>query len=219
MIIDLREIKTLWINLDSATKNAEEITQQCANYKIDNNERYPAHKIDPSDPLCVSNHPGMKPYLAGCGLSHIACIEKSLSSGPTLVLEDDALITPSYQDILEVPDNCDAVYLGVSTGCRDYISCKYDENFLRLGRMFAAHAIIYISDRYKAAALHQAKHFVYDLHYPWDISPATIQEHFLVLTPNNPYYIQSDNRESEHKWQFFTDRSIEDRKFIFNDNI
>ena len=37
MIIDLREIKTLWINLDSATKNAEEITEQCKNYKIDNN--------------------------------------------------------------------------------------------------------------------------------------------------------------------------------------
>ena len=38
MIIDLREIKTLWINLDSANKNAEEITEQCKNYKIDNNQ-------------------------------------------------------------------------------------------------------------------------------------------------------------------------------------
>jgi hypothetical protein len=53
------------------------------------------------------------------------------------------------------------------------------------------------------------------LHYPWDISPTTVQEHHLVLTPNMPFYIQSDERESEHKWQFFTDKAIEDKGHQF----
>jgi GR25 family glycosyltransferase involved in LPS biosynthesis len=157
----------------------------------------------------------MKPYLAGCGLSHIECIKKSMSCGPTLVLEDDAITTPAYQNILEVPDNCDAIYLGVSTGSPGYISNKYNENFLRIGRMLAAHAVLYISDRYKKAALEQAELFVHKLHYPWDISPSIIQEHFLVLTPNFPYYIQSDERDSEHKWQFFTDKAIQNKGYNF----
>jgi len=219
MLIDLSEIKTLWINLDSATKNAEDITEQCKKYNIKNHERYPAIKIDPNDELCKSTHPHMKPYLAGCGLSHIACIEKSLNYGPTLVLEDDACITHAYTSLLEVPDNCDAIYLGVSTGCPGYVSSRYNNNFLRIGRMLAAHAVIYVSERYKKAALEAAKHFVYDLHFPWDISPSTIQENFLVLTPNLPYYIQSDERESEHKWQFFTDKAIKDKGYKFYDNI
>ena len=42
MIIDLRETKTLWINLDKATKNADAINKQCIDYGIKNNERFPA---------------------------------------------------------------------------------------------------------------------------------------------------------------------------------
>lgn len=215
MIIDLREIKTLWINLDRATKNAEEITKQCLTHGIKNHERFPAISVDPTDPLCFSHHPHMKPYLAGCGLSHIECIKKSIVSGPTLVLEDDATTTPAYQDLLEVPDDCDAIYLGVSTGSPGYISARYNENFLRIGRMLAAHAVLYISDRYKESALQQAERFVHELHYPWDISPSVIQEHFLVLTPNLPYYVQSDERDSEHKWQFFTDKALQDKGYNF----
>jgi hypothetical protein len=217
MIIDLKETKTLWINLDRATKNAEDITKQCEKYGIKNHERFPAIVIDPSNPLCISDHPHMKPYLAGCGLSHIECIKKSIECGkPTLILEDDATITPSYEDILNLPDNCDAVYLGVSTGSPGYISKRYNDKFLRIGRMLAAHAVLYISERYKHAALEAAEHFVHNLHYPWDISPTTIQEHTLVLTPNLPYYIQSDERDSEHKWQFFTDKAIVDKGYNFN---
>jgi hypothetical protein len=216
MIIDLRETKTLWINLDRATKNADSINKQCIDYGIKNNERFPAIVVDPKDPLCQSHHPHMKPYLAGCGLSHIECIKKSIGNGPTLVLEDDATITPAYQNIIEVPDDCDAVYLGVSTGSPGYISQRYNKDYLRIGRMLAAHAVLYISERYKQAALQAAEHFVYNLHYPWDISPTVVQEHSLVLTPNLPFYIQSDERESEHKWQFFTDKAIEDKGYIFN---
>ena len=131
MIIDLQEIKTLWINLDKATKNAEEIKKQCKIYDIKNHERFPAIIVDPSDPLCNSSWPNMRSYLVGCGLSHIECIKKSLENGkPTLVLEDDATITPSYEKILEVPDDCDAIYLGVSTGYPGYISGRYNEKYL-----------------------------------------------------------------------------------------
>lgn len=215
MIIDLSTTKTFWINLDKATKNAEEINKQCEIYDIKNHERFSAIAVDPSHELCVTHHPHMQPYLVGCGLSHIECIKKSLNYGPTLVLEDDATITPAYQNLLEVPDECDAIYLGVSTGSPGYISCRYNDNFLRIGRMLAAHAIIYISERYKKAALQQAEKFVYGLRYPWDISPSTLQEHFLVLTPNLPFYIQSNERDSEHKWQFFTDQAIVDKGYKF----
>lgn len=215
MLIDLSNTKTFWINLDKATKNAEDIKIQCENYGIKNHERFPAIAVDPENPLCITQHPHMKPYLVGCGLSHIECIKKSLDYGPTLVLEDDATITPAYKNTFEVPDDCDAVYLGVSTGSPGYVSCRYNDDFLRIGRMLAAHAILYVSERYKKAALEQAEKFVYGLKYPWDISPSTIQEHFLVLTPNLPYYIQSDERESEHKWQFFTDRAIQDKNYTF----
>jgi hypothetical protein len=219
MIIDLREIKTLWINLDRATKNAESIINECNTHGVKNHERFSAICVDPSNPLCQSSHPHMHPYLVGCGLSHIECIEKSLETGPTLILEDDATITPAYNPILEVPDNCDAIYLGVSTGSPNYVSCRYNENYLRIGRMLAAHAVIYISEKYKRTTIEVAKHFVHNLKWPWDISTSTIQEKFLVLTPNLPYYIQSNERDSEHKWQFFTDKAIVDKGFHFNDNI
>lgn len=215
MKIDIRTVPVRWINLDSATANAEAVSRDLDEAKFTNHSRFPAIVTDPADPLCVSDHPHMKPYLVGCGKSHIACIEESLGRGPFLVLEDDAAVTKAFYPIINIPPDTDAVYLGSSTGNPNTMVADANGYFVRIGKMLAAHAVLYISDRYKQAVLDVAKKFVYELHHPWDIAPSTVQEHFNVLASRVPFFIQSDARTSEHKWEFFTKHKLVTRSSQF----
>lgn len=210
MVIDLREVNVRWINLDSATANAEKMEAFFQKYGFKHAVRKSACVIPPPP-----NTPPSIQHFKGCAQSHIELFE-DLTNAPTplLTLEDDVEVFPNFDPVFQVPDGTDAVYLGISTGNQNYISNRVDLQYLRIGRMLAHHAVLYLTDRYRDAVLGVAR-VCQAGNCPFDVGVSQLQEKFRVLTPNFPVFFQSDERESANKWQFFTDSPIFDRRSMF----
>lgn len=206
MIIDLREIPVVWINLDSATKNAESMKQKLT----DNGFKHSFRKSARVLPAPPNTFPSNKHYV-GCAQSHIDILDDPAYSTPLLVLEDDAEFSKDYNPIIEIPDDSDGLYLGISTGNMYYKTKRYNQNYLRISGILATHAILYITQNFKNQMSNVAKFCIHQIQQPWDLGAASIQSQFRIYTPNKPFFYQSDERESSNKWQFFTDSSLEDR--------
>ena len=214
MKIDLREIPVVWINLDTATENAKKMEKRFKKYGFKNTHRQPGLIIPPP--------PGTDKSIAhfrGCGQTHINILDNSNYSTPLLVLEDDVEFVDNFHPVIEIPDSSDGVYLGISHGNQYYQSCKHDENYLRIAGILAAHAILYVTPAYREAMSNVGKYCLNTLNRPWDIGTAMIQQHFKVYTPNDFMVYQSNNRDSANKWQDLTDKKLENRNSIFNDNV
>jgi uncharacterized protein YunC (DUF1805 family) len=140
--------------------------------------------------------------LVGCGMSHLALLEKMIPY--TLVLEDDVGVTDKFVKRLRIPEGTDAIYLGVSNhgyvwqrpmGIRDTVlATQYDKDYKRVFNMCSTHAILYISDRYIKAAKEIVSNCL-DAGIPFDLGLASIHRHFNILTPNDPWFYQTEQPE------------------------
>jgi hypothetical protein len=210
MIIDLREIPVVWINLDSATKNAETMEARFKKYGFKNTHRKSGLIIPPPEGTEQSIA-----HFMGCGKSHTSILGDTSYQTPLLVLEDDIEFIEPFNPIIEVPDETDGVYLGVSHGNIYYKTKKYNENYMRIGGVLAAHAILYLKDAYRKQMCDVGNYCLDDLKRPWDLGTAALQNEFLVLTPNKPMVYQSNDRENANKWQTLTDKPLSDRNCEF----
>jgi hypothetical protein len=210
MIIDLREIPVVWINLDSATKNAEAMQEKLQKHGFKNTHRKSARVI-PAPPGTIASNA----HYVGCAQSHIDILDNANYSDPLLILEDDAEFSDAFNPIIEIPDDSDGIYLGVSTGNQGYQTKRYNSNYLRIGGILATHAILYVNKNFKECMSSVAQHCINDLQQPWDLGASSIQFQTKVYTPNKPYFYQSDNRNSANKWQFFTDQELEERNSVY----
>jgi hypothetical protein len=206
MKIDLREIPVVWINLDSATKNAEEMELKLKDKGFKNTYRKSA-RIIPAPPGTMASNS----HYVGCAQSHVDILDDSQYSTPLLILEDDAEFSDSFNPIIDVPEDSDGLYLGISTGNQGYQTKRYNQEYLRIGGILATHAILYVTENFKQNMSAVAKHCINNLQQPWDMGASVLQYHFRVYTPNKPMFYQSDNKESANKWQFFTDGILEDK--------
>ena len=203
MIIDLREISVVWINLDSAKKNAETMQERFHKFGFKNTHRKPGLIIPPPP-----NTDKSIAHFRVCGQSHIDILDDTNYSTPLLILEDDVEFYDNFNPVIEVPDDADGIYLGISHGNIYYQTAMYNENYLRINGILAAHAILYITPKYRQAMSEIGKFCLYDLNKPWDVGTAGIQKEYMVLTPNSPMIYQSDDRESSNKWQRLTDQPL-----------
>jgi hypothetical protein len=210
MIIDLRKIPVVWINLDSATKNAEDMQNRLNAHVFEQTYRKSA-RIIPAPPGTIQSNA----HYVGCAQSHIDILADKNYGTPLLILEDDAEFSDAFNPILDIPDDSDGVYLGVSIGNRGYQTKRYNENYLRIAGILATHAILYVTPQFKKEMMQAAIHCIEDLKQPWDMGAASIQFSKRVYTPNKPYFYQSNNRDSANKWQFFTDNQLEDRNSVY----
>lgn len=206
MIIDLREIPVVWINLDSATKNAESMEAKLKEHGFKKTYRKSARVI-PAPPGTIPSNA----HYVGCAQSHIDILADSAYGSPLLILEDDAEFSQNFQPIIDIPDDSDGIYLGVSSGNRGYQTKQYNDHYMRIGGILATHAILYVNDKFKMTMAQAAIHCIEDLKQPWDIGAASVQFHTRVYTPNKPYFYQSDERQSANKWQHFTDVGLENK--------
>jgi hypothetical protein len=206
MKIDLREIPVVWINLDSATDNAKAMQERLDKHGFKKTYRKSARVI-PAPVGTVSTNA----HYVGCAQSHIDILDDSAYGSPLLILEDDAEFSDAFNPVIEIPDDSEGIYLGVSSGNRGYQTKKYNDEYMRIGGILATHAILYVNDRFKQIMSFVAKHCINDLKSPWDVGAASIQFQTRVYTPNKPFFYQSDDRNSANKWQFFTDSALEDR--------
>lgn len=213
MIIDLREIPVVWINLDRDTDNAKKMVDQFNEYGFKQHIRFSGltpDKIQPPPPSAW--------YGFGCGMSHVKILE-TYKDIPLLILEDDAKITKDFNPILEIPEGVDSVYVGTSSGNPYYMAKEYNQNFFRIGNVLSTHAVLYLTEKFKTAVAEVTKMFVYQYQKPVDIGVASILQHFKVLAPKKPYFVQADERNSNNKWEYITAKPLENKNSVFPDEL
>lgn len=214
MIIDLREIPVVWINLDSATKNAETMQNRLNKFGFKHTYRKPGIIIDPPEGTIKSEY-----HFMGCGQAHIDILENQNYSTPLLILEDDVEFIENFNPVIDIPEDSDGVYLGISHGNPRYVTQKINENYYRIGGILAAHAILYVTPTFRKNMADIGKHCLYTMKLPWDIGTSSLQFQSKVYCTIQPLIYQSNDRENANKWQGLTDHPLEDRGFDFNDNI
>ena len=74
----------------------------------------------------------------------------------------------------------------------------------RIGKVFATHAILYLTDNYRKIISETAKEYVYTHNTPFDLGCAWRQTQHMVVSPHRPYFYQADERDSANKWENLT---------------
>ena len=185
--LDLRQCETLVLNLAEDVQRRASVTDLCD--RLDLSWRL----ID-----AIKCQPGR----IGCGLSHLKALRQADKCRPTLILEDDVAVTEYFTPLLTVPDDADAVYLGCSAygaiEMVDYIGFtgrllaeEAVGGLLRVYNLLAAHATIYLTERYRRRAIDAISESVIDRDWDPDRGLAMIQADFNVYAVRHPAFYQA----------------------------
>lgn len=198
--LDLREVPARYINLERAVRNSREIESQLGALGFRDVARFPAREIP-----APAGTPGHLAHYVGCARSHIDLLEELRGGLPALILEDDAVASEDFSPLLALPSGVDAVYLGISTAAPDGISAvDVGRGLARISGVLGNHAVLYLSERYRAAVVETARDCVERRRIPFDVGCAGIQQGFVVLTPHRPFFFQSDARDASNRWEGLT---------------
>ncbi len=185
--LDLRQCETLVLNLAEDVERRESVVDLCERLGL-------SYQL--IDALKCS------PGRIGCGLSHLKALRQADPTRPTLVLEDDIAITEDFAAVLTVPDDADAVYLGVSAygavEMIDYIGFtgrlladEASDGLMRVYNLLAAHATVYLTERYRRAAIEAIVESIVDRDWDPDRGLAMIQAEFNVYAVQRPAFYQA----------------------------
>lgn len=200
MKIDLRNIYTLWINLDDKTDNAQYMENLFREHGLSNTERFSAiRKSTPTaDRLGEQHYPGIAE-------SQFACMKKIMDRGyPGLVLEDDVAVNNIFVPEIEIPDDCDAFYLGTSQGDNQYSAVNVGNGICKISRMLSAHAVLYTSERYISDIVLNGQRYIDEVKKPFDVYTYQIQNKYNIYAFHAPFFYQSDERNNANKWEVMT---------------
>lgn len=186
MIIDIRKTPGSYINLDRHSEKNESMKKMIQKFRFKDMQRFSG--VDRPDSAII-----------GCASSHLDIL--SSISGTYTILEDDCELQ-HYSPVFEVPDDTDAVYLGLSSWAfngeggtewiHDFDSVPGYKNLFKVNNMLATHAITYVSKRYvDACALVASNCAKNEIHV--DCGFAEIQKDFNVYGLINPLFYQSSN--------------------------
>lgn len=196
MKVDIQNIEKVWINLDEETERKDKMLEQFSEYNFENCYRMEGIKKDGNSVL-------------GCGMSMYAAVLYAKTKLPCLVMEDDARIHPEFfKNEIEVPDDTDAIYLGISHwgmlegGPASTLNGvgrePINNEITKINSMCSLHAVVYLTDRYVNATLHAIaernqmnsnKEYTGNVGHV-DIGTALIQKNFNVVAPISPYFYQ-----------------------------
>lgn len=170
----------------------------------DHNEKYKKRNIDTRTLLekigfnSITHHQsGTNQYPKCLVEATIDILERHTDDMPFLLVEDDIAWTGISK--IEFPPDADAIYLGVSF-CAGHpeenthkLYCElqeYSNSTSRVLNMLSAHAILYISKRYKQAVVNQlrANENTYN-----DVLMSRIQKQYNIYTVNFPIFYQDDD--------------------------
>lgn len=119
---------------------------------------------------------------------------------PFCVLEDDVEIR-KFVKTVSVPDDADALYLGVScmggysgTDQRQISAEKKSKNVYRIYNMLAAHAIVYFNKDY-VQEMARVIEFCHKHEMPQDLGIAEVMKYWKVYALNEPIFYQKGNYE------------------------
>ena len=188
---DLREIPFYYINLDDAVERNENMKKILNELGIKNVRRISATKHSIGQ--------------AGTARSMLEAIETAINpvvsplGAPFVVLEDDIEVK-RWDPIIEVPENADALYLGISGWGRmnghsgPFVqSDSIGGGLVQVYNMLGGHAIMYFRDRYIDLVRRVCLHAGYDIEDHPDIGFAEIQRWHNVYAFDDPYFYQTSS--------------------------
>lgn len=187
LTLDLRACQTVALNLPEDGRRRASVTQVCADAGLN---------------LAVVDGIKASPGRIGCALSHLRALRAYSAARPLLVLEDDVRPTEDYQPEIRYPADADALYLGVSnfgaidlvdyTGFTNMVLADaVDERWVRVFNLLGAHAILYLTDRFRAAAMEAIVDSLAGRDWEHDRGLAMIQGDFKVYALRRPMFYQA----------------------------
>jgi hypothetical protein len=201
MKINLLEIPVFYINMSKDKHKKKHIEQQLSDLGFKNVTRINAVEDKKNGRV---------------GLSKSQLMALSQVSAPFIVLEDDA-DPNSFEPVIEVPDDADAVYLGnsqwglQSSHAGFYLKYKKVEGYpkiLRIFNMLSSHAILYLNQEYVAVCQRTTKYCAETYPMPMDVPFAMIQRFFNVYVINDPMFIQKDYEGKMSAAPQFTNKKL-----------
>lgn len=191
MKLDLKKIPAIYINLKKDTEKNEYMKSMLTDLGFENIIRLEASQF-------ADRH------LAGCSLSHYNALSEV--DIPFIIFEDDC-VTKNFISEIEVPDNADAVYLGISSWGRmnshsgpfvQYENFTVDDTLLRVYNMLGAHAILYLSSEY-VSLCRKISYNAYQIADHQDIGFAEVQRYYNVYAFNDPLFYQTSSNGTDNK--------------------
>ena len=178
MKLDLRNIPVYYINLDEEVEKRKRTETMLTEMGFSTIFRVPAIK-----------HPSGR--IVGCARSHYKILSDLI--GPAIILEDDCALNRDFDGTIDIPENADAVYLGISHWGRylnhsgPYVhTSKTETECVRVYNMLATHAILYNSSQYIRTCAKIAQYYGYEIENHIDIGFAENQKYFNVYALNEP---------------------------------
>jgi GR25 family glycosyltransferase involved in LPS biosynthesis len=182
MKIDLTDIPVYYINLDDQEekrKNTETMLKQMGFKFV---ERFSA----------IRHEAGR---IIGCARSHYEILKSH--KPPFIIIEDDCSLNKEFDKNIEIPDNVDALYLGISHWGRylnhsgPYVHItKVNDEIVRVHNMLATHAILYLSESYVDICKRISYNFGYEIENHLDIGFAEVHRFFNVYSFDEPLFRQ-----------------------------
>ena len=183
MILNILDIPVLYINLDSAKEERARIEKMLtdAGFKDIRRIRGVQNKVKKT----------------GVAYAHKRALIAALEiEGPFIILENDVIIH-NFKKKIEVPDDADAYYLGVSRwglhhgkGIQKISAARYDIDTFRLYNMLSAHAILYLNKDYVKFLLRSVE-FYLKLGTNQDKGRAETMKYWNIYAERIPIFAQS----------------------------
>lgn len=133
--------------------------------------------------------------IIGCARSHYQILNNN--KPPFIILEDDCALNKKFKSNIEIPNNADALYLGISHWGRylnhsgPYVHyTRINDEIVRVYNMLATHAILYLSDSYVDICKRVAYHFGHEVENHLDIGFAEIHRFYNVYSFDKPLFRQ-----------------------------
>lgn len=187
MNLELKKIPAIYINLREDTEKNEHMQNMLTELGFETIIRLEATQ-------CPDRH------LSGCSYSHFNALNEV--DVPFIVFEDDCRVK-NFQPIIEIPDDADAIYLGVSSWgrmnshsgpCVQYE--KVDDTLLRVYNMLGAHSILYLSKEYASLCSKISQHAAETAEHQ-DIGFAEVQRYYNVYAFDDPFFYQTSSNGTD----------------------
>jgi len=198
MKIKLTDIPVFYINLDECQEKKERTEEMIKSLGFNNVEKFSAIK-----------HKSGR--IIGCARSHYEILKAQ--KPPFIILEDDCSLNKEFVDKIEIPDNADALYLGISHWGRylnhsgPYVHVtKVNDEIVRVYNMLATHAILYLTQSYVDICKRIAYHYGYEVEGHLDIGFAEVHKYYNVYSFDKPLFRQ-------YEWSAVTTGSISEVSF------
>lgn len=198
MKLNLTDIHVYYVNLEGEDVKRENTESMLKNLGF----KY-VHRFD-----AIRHEAGR---IIGCARSHYEILKNA--EPPFIIIEDDCALNGKFKNEIDIPDDADCLYLGISHWGRymnhsgPYVhTSKINNEIVRVYNMLATHAIAYFSKEYVEICRRIAYHHGYEVENHLDIGFAEIHKLFNVYSFDEPLFRQ-------YEWNAVTTGRISENSY------